>query len=117
MPTFIIVCSLFIILVAIILALEVDPKWYLVAGLGSYVFSFLLVFSIGHYTLSLTFPFLVLGIVHSIAQVKQRKLWYFSLSVLSILSGFTIWLMISSVVTDTRLFSPITFIFGLFGYN
>lgn len=87
----------------------VNYRWYLAAAAGSYVFSFLSGFSIGLYTLCLTFISLLLAAGHAAGLVKSRLH-----SVVAATAGLLIWAACIFNIDDYWLFWPLGHIFDLF---
>lgn len=83
------------------LAIASKPKWYWVAGLCMYVFSFIGSWSIGGYTLSMAFALWALAIGHSLNVIKQL-----SHSVIAVIIGLALWGMMIKTLDDFWWFLP-----------
>jgi len=54
------------------MAVKVSPQFYWVAALSNYVFSFLAGFSIGQFTVAITFIFLTLAVGYSLGRIQSK---------------------------------------------
>lgn len=93
-----------ITIISVILAIKKDPKYYWVGALTSYIFSFLGSWSIGIYTLSITFVLLALALAHKMGRIKNN----FS-SLIVIFIALLIWLLSITFIDDYWLFFPFHF--------
>jgi hypothetical protein len=98
--------ALAIAIVTVSLAIKGNYKYYWIAAIGIYIFSFLAGFSIGQLTIGLTFIPLSLAIGHTFGWLKTRvhRVLFVSLGVL--IGAITI-----LFVDDAWLFFPFWFLF------
>lgn len=101
MVEFVLVLSFGFGLVTIILASMSNWKWYWVAGLCMYIFSFLASWSIGGYTLSMAFALWALAIGHSLKLIK--RLFH---SVTAVVIGLALWGTMINTLDDAWWFLP-----------
>lgn len=99
-----------ITILAVVLALKINPKYYWIGGLTSYFFSFLGSFSIGIYTLSITFVLLALALAHKMGWIKNH--WH---SMLVIVISLVVWILSILTIDDAWLFFPVGLIFKALG--
>jgi len=90
----------------ILLSIKKHPKYYWLGALTSYIFSFLGSWSIGLYTLSITFVLLALAFSHKMGWIKSI---FHSLVVIVI--SLLIWFLSITFIDDYWLFFP----FHIFG--
>ena len=88
-------------ILAIILAIRISPQYYWLGAFTSYIISFLGGFSIGLYTLSITFIFLALALAHTMKWIKNPLH-----SILIILAASIIWVISALTIDDYWLFLP-----------
>ncbi|WP_163103051.1 hypothetical protein [Peribacillus alkalitolerans] len=91
------------LIVSIILAIKGKHQFYWFAAIGIYIFSLIGAWSIGQFTVGLTFVLLALAIGYTLNLIKT-KLQYTTFVVVGFLVGF---LMIA-FVDDYWLFFPLT---------
>lgn len=101
MVEFIFMLSAGLSLITIILAIFSNWKWYWVAGLCIYIFSFLGSWSFGGYTLCIAFVLWALAIGHSLKLIK--KLYH---SVIAVIIGLILWLAVINTIGYFGLFLP-----------
>jgi len=95
-----------ITLLAIILAIKISPRYYWLGAFTSYIFSFLGGFSIGLYTLSITFILFALALAHTLRWIKSPLH-----SFLIIFAALVIWMIMILTTDDYWLFLPFTILF------
>jgi hypothetical protein len=93
---------------AIVLAVVKSYCWYWVAGVASWVASFLSGFSIGLYLLSVTVVVTLLALGYTFGVIRQ---WWQAL--LAVVDGVALWALLVTNVDDQWLFFPIYTIFDL----
>ena len=96
----ILILSFGLSLTTIMLAILSNWKWYWVAGLCVYIFSFLMILDFRGYTLSVTFVLWALAIGHSLKLIKN---FYHSLVVVII--GLILWFVMFNTF-DVALWFP-----------
>lgn len=101
MVEFIVVLSFGFGLITIILAALSNRKWYWVAGLCMYIFSFLASWSIGGYTLSVAFVLWALAIGYSLKLIKK-----FYHAIIAVVVGIVAWAVIFNTLDDVYWFLP-----------
>lgn len=90
---------------AAFLAIWGNKKWYWLAGLCFYIFSFLGSWSIGSYFLSVTFILWILAIGHSLKLIKKP-----THTIFAILLGLVLWAIMIYAFDDVWWFFPFTLI-------
>ncbi|WP_066639239.1 hypothetical protein [Desulfolucanica intricata] len=93
--------SVGITILAIILAIKINPKYYWIGSLTSYFFSFLGSLSIGIYTLSITFALFALALAHKMKWIKN-----YLYSIVVIMISLIIWILSILIIDDAWLFYP-----------
>lgn len=96
--------SLSITIIALLLAITGNPKFYWLAALSNYIFSILAGFTIGQLTVGLTFLFLLLAIGHSFRLIKT-KMNHGAFVLVGLFIGF----VSVAFVDDYWLFFPLAF--------
>ncbi|AQS59109.1 hypothetical protein [Desulforamulus ferrireducens] len=94
-------------ILAIILGITVDAKYYWIGALTSYLCSILGSWSIGIYILNITFALLALAFAHKMGWIKNP--WH---SILVIVISTLIWVFSILTIDDAWLFFPARFIFS-----
>ena len=92
-----------VVLIGIGLAFHYSKSYLWLAAFGSWVFSFLGSFSIGLYTLVITFVLLMLAIGFSAGWIKSGLH-----EVLAVVAGVALWVVAINTVDDFWLFFPIS---------
>jgi len=93
-------------LASAVLAIVHNPRWYWAAALLSWVVSFMGGFSIGLFTLVLTFVFLALALGYQFKWIKTRLH-----AVIATLMGMGVWAVAIATVDDAWLFFPLAWVF------
>jgi len=93
-------------LASAVLAIVHNPRWYWAAALLSWVVSFMGGFSIGLFTLVLTFVFLALALGYQFKWIKTRLH-----AVIATLMGMAVWAVAIATVDDAWLFFPLAWVF------
>ncbi|MDQ8739173.1 hypothetical protein [Paenibacillus sp. LHD-38] len=97
--------SLFISLITTVLAIMGYRQLYWIAALGIYIFSIIAGFTVGQFTVGLTFVFLTLAISHSLRVLKGKLR-----STLIVGFGFLLGMFMVVFVDDKWLFFPLLFL-------
>lgn len=95
-------------LVAAVMGEGRHPRWYWVAALAAWIFSFLASFSIGIYTLAIAYAFAALAVGHSLGWLRRT-----SHDVLAAACGIAVWVLLVSTVDDYWLFFPVNELLSL----
>jgi hypothetical protein len=96
-------------LLAALMSVVRNPRWYWAAAAASWVVSFLGAFSIGLYLFVFTLIFLALAIGHSAGRIKR---WWHAFAAVTV--GVAVWALLVRTVDDAILFYPIHALFDLF---
>jgi hypothetical protein len=97
MLTVIAYVSLIVSVISIILAIKGIHQLYWISALGIYIFSFLAGFTIGQFTVALTFILLSLAVGYSLGRIKG-KADYFLFSGTGIITGLLMVVYVGSGV-------------------
>jgi hypothetical protein len=97
MLTVIAYMSLLVSVMSFIFAIKVAYQLYWFSAIGIYIFSFLAGFTIGQFTVGLTFVFLGLAIGYSLGRIKG-KADYFLFAGVGIITGFIMVVYVGSWV-------------------
>jgi hypothetical protein len=108
--------SLGVAVITMYLGIKGSSKWYWIAGLGIYLFSFIAGFSIGYYTVAFTFALWIYAAILSSGLIKRHS-WYSSalLGAVSIIIGIIIWYMLNYYGLHKWIFYPFTIVFRILG--
>ncbi|WP_047979785.1 hypothetical protein [Ornithinibacillus contaminans] len=98
--------ALAITLLALVFAIKGKHQLYWLAALGNYIFSFLAGFSIGQFTVGLTFVFLALATGYSFHLIKKRTHLEIFVTI-----GVLIGVLMILYVDDAWLFFPFILFF------
>ena len=103
MAVFAFFAAALVTLIGIGLAVSTSRRYLWLAALGSWVFSFLGSFSIGLYTLVLTFVLLALAVGFATGWIKSS-----AQALVAALAGVAVWAVAIYTVDDFWLFFPIS---------